>query len=159
MMRHNAPRLSLVWPWSFQTLLAWRGRSQERGPRLPWGRAEHKLLGRWAQLPQYRQSLPAQGARTPGCLRAVKGPYVPSWTLLSPSRLGCLLAHRQANLSPHVSPQSALPTFSAADWALAVCTHMGGNAGGSGIVAKGTGNTKDLQGALTAAMEFARTRL
>ncbi|XP_006126589.2 alanine--tRNA ligase, mitochondrial isoform X2 [Pelodiscus sinensis] len=72
--------------------------------------------------------------------------------LLSPQASGEVLCACQV-------PKSALPTFSAADWALAVCTHMGGNAGGSGIVAKGTGNTKDLQGALTAALEFARSRL
>ncbi|CAM4648779.1 alanine--tRNA ligase, mitochondrial isoform X1 [Lepidochelys kempii] len=72
--------------------------------------------------------------------------------LLSPQASGEVLCACQVS-------KSALPTFSAADWALAVCTHMGGNAGGSGIVAKGTGNTKDLQGALTAALEFARTRL
>uniref|UniRef100_A0A8C0QRT8 Alanine--tRNA ligase n=1 Tax=Chelonoidis abingdonii TaxID=106734 RepID=A0A8C0QRT8_CHEAB len=72
--------------------------------------------------------------------------------LLSPQASGEVLCACQVS-------KSALPTFSAADWALAVCTHMGGNAGGSGIVAKGTGNTKDLQGALTAALEFARSRL
>ncbi|XP_039385945.1 alanine--tRNA ligase, mitochondrial isoform X6 [Mauremys reevesii] len=72
--------------------------------------------------------------------------------LLSPQASGEVLCACQVS-------KSALPTFSAADWALAVCTHMGGNAGGSGIVAKGTGNTKNLQGALTAALEFARSRL
>uniref|UniRef100_A0A674I4R6 Alanine--tRNA ligase n=1 Tax=Terrapene triunguis TaxID=2587831 RepID=A0A674I4R6_9SAUR len=72
--------------------------------------------------------------------------------LLSPQVSGEVLCACQVS-------KNALPMFSAADWALAVCTHMGGNAGGSGIVAKGTGNTKDLQGALTAALEFARSRL
>ncbi|XP_074845888.1 alanine--tRNA ligase, mitochondrial isoform X2 [Carettochelys insculpta] len=72
--------------------------------------------------------------------------------LLSPQASGEVLCACQV-------PKSALPTFSAADWALAVCTYMGGNAGGSGVVAKGSGNTKDLQGALTAALEFARSRL
>ncbi|XP_005296389.2 alanine--tRNA ligase, mitochondrial [Chrysemys picta bellii] len=80
-----------------------------------------------------------------------KSPGV-SVLLLSPQVSGEVLCACQVS-------KNALPMFSAADWALAVCTHMGGNAGGSGIVAKGTGNTKDLQGALTAALEFARSRL
>ncbi|XP_067420851.1 alanine--tRNA ligase, mitochondrial isoform X2 [Emydura macquarii macquarii] len=71
--------------------------------------------------------------------------------LLSPQASGEVLCACQVS-------KSSLPKFSAADWALAVCTQMGGNAGGSGIVAKGTGNAKDLQGALTAALEFAWSR-
>lgn len=56
-------------------------------------------------------------------------------------------------------PQSSLPTFSAADWALAVCTQMEGKAGGSTIVARGMGNTRDLQAVLTAAVEYTKNRL
>uniref|UniRef100_A0A8C8VGV8 alanine--tRNA ligase n=1 Tax=Pelusios castaneus TaxID=367368 RepID=A0A8C8VGV8_9SAUR len=72
--------------------------------------------------------------------------------LLSPQASGKVLCACQVS-------ESSLPKFSAADWALAVCTQMGGNAGGSGTVAKGSGNTKDLQGALTAALDFAWSRL
>lgn len=49
--------------------------------------------------------------------------------------------------------------FSAADWAVAVCTQMEGKAGGSPVVAKGSGNAKGIQGALTTALEFARSKL
>ncbi|XP_035260637.1 alanine--tRNA ligase, mitochondrial [Anguilla anguilla] len=45
--------------------------------------------------------------------------------------------------------------LSASDWALAVCSHLGGNAGGSSTVAKGTGNTQDITEALRWAEEFA----
>lgn len=56
-------------------------------------------------------------------------------------------------------PQNCLPVFSAADWAVAVCTQMEGKAGGSPVVAKGSGNAKGMQGALTAALEFAQSKL
>ena len=55
--------------------------------------------------------------------------------------------------------QSCLPVFSAADWAMAVCTQMEGKAGGSPVVAKGSGNAKGMQGALTTALEFAQSKL
>ncbi|XP_053793704.1 alanine--tRNA ligase, mitochondrial isoform X2 [Vidua chalybeata] len=55
--------------------------------------------------------------------------------------------------------KSCLPRFSAADWAVAVCTQMEGKAGGSPIVAKGSGNAKGMQGALTTALEFAQSKL
>lgn len=56
-------------------------------------------------------------------------------------------------------PQDCIPVFSAADWAMAVCTQMEGKAGGSPVVAKGSGNAKGIQGALTTALEFARSKL
>ncbi|XP_060100827.1 alanine--tRNA ligase, mitochondrial [Heteronotia binoei] len=56
-------------------------------------------------------------------------------------------------------PENLLPVFSAADWALAVCTLMGGKAGGSAIVARGSGSTNDLQLVLTAALEYAKNKL
>ncbi|XP_061082077.1 alanine--tRNA ligase, mitochondrial isoform X1 [Conger conger] len=49
----------------------------------------------------------------------------------------------------------ASSTLSASDWALAVCTHLGGKAGGSAIVAKGAGTTHDITEALRWAEEFA----
>ncbi|XP_019405185.1 PREDICTED: alanine--tRNA ligase, mitochondrial [Crocodylus porosus] len=72
--------------------------------------------------------------------------------LLSPQASGQVLCACQVS-------KSSLPMLSAADWAVAVCTWMGGKAGGSGIVAKGSGNTKDMQGVLTAALEYVRTKL
>lgn len=72
--------------------------------------------------------------------------------------IDCRLPHSTNNL-PVSLPQSCLPGFSAADWAVAVCTQMEGKAGGSPIVAKGSGNAKGMQGALTTALEFAQSKL
>ncbi|MGH0137532.1 UNVERIFIED_CONTAM: hypothetical protein FKN15_029378 [Acipenser sinensis] len=55
-------------------------------------------------------------------------------------------------------PKSSVGVLSAVDWAVAVCAHMNGNAGGSVIVAKGTGSTSDLEGVLKWAQEFAKSR-
>ncbi|KAI1897017.1 hypothetical protein AGOR_G00100870 [Albula goreensis] len=49
--------------------------------------------------------------------------------------------------------------LSASDWALAVCTHLGGNAGGSSVVAKGTGSTQNITEALRWAEEFGNTKI
>ncbi|KAJ8392429.1 hypothetical protein AAFF_G00075540 [Aldrovandia affinis] len=70
-----------------------------------------------------------------------------------------LLSHLQSGkvLCACQVPKSC-SALSAHDWALAVCTHLGGNAGGSLIVAKGTGNTQDIAEALQWAEEFARTK-
>ncbi|XP_075938766.1 alanine--tRNA ligase, mitochondrial isoform X3 [Anarhichas minor] len=46
--------------------------------------------------------------------------------------------------------------LSASDWAAAVCRHLGGAAGGSVLVAKGTGSSGDITEALRWAEEFAR---
>lgn len=46
-------------------------------------------------------------------------------------------------LCPQVGP--ALP---ASAWALALCGRLGGNAGGSSLVAKGTGSSRDIRAAL-----------
>ncbi|NWW43219.1 SYAM protein, partial [Pedionomus torquatus] len=72
--------------------------------------------------------------------------------LLSPQVTGEVLCACQVS-------KSCLPVFSAADWAVAVCARMEGKAGGSPVVAKGSGNAKDMQGALTAALEFAQSKL
>lgn len=72
--------------------------------------------------------------------------------LLSPQASGEVLCACQVS-------KSCLPGFSAADWAVAVCTQMEGKAGGSPIVAKGSGNAKGMQGALTTALEFAQSKL
>ncbi|XP_025030871.1 alanine--tRNA ligase, mitochondrial isoform X2 [Python bivittatus] len=52
--------------------------------------------------------------------------------------------------------KNSLAKVSAADWALAVCTQMGGKADGSGVVAKGMAKTDDLQMVLAAAREYAK---
>eukprot|EP00076_Gallus_gallus_P038922 XP_025004460.1 alanine--tRNA ligase, mitochondrial isoform X2 [Gallus gallus] len=72
--------------------------------------------------------------------------------LLSPQDSGEVLCACQVS-------KNCLPMFSAADWAVAVCTQMEGKAGGSPVVAKGSGNAKGMQGALTTALEFARSKL
>ncbi|XP_074487311.1 alanine--tRNA ligase, mitochondrial [Sebastes fasciatus] len=48
--------------------------------------------------------------------------------------------------------------LSASDWAVAVCRHLGGSAGGSALVAKGTGSSGDITEALRWAEEFARQK-
>ncbi|XP_048338170.1 alanine--tRNA ligase, mitochondrial isoform X1 [Sphaerodactylus townsendi] len=72
--------------------------------------------------------------------------------LLSPQASGQVFCACQVS-------KSLLPVFSAADWALAVCTAMGGKAGGSGVVARGSGSTNNLQLVLTAALEYAKNKL
>ncbi|XP_071328304.1 alanine--tRNA ligase, mitochondrial isoform X2 [Trachinotus anak] len=47
----------------------------------------------------------------------------------------------------------------ASDWAVAVCCHFGGSAGGSALVAKGTGSSSDITEALRWAEEFARQKM
>lgn len=50
------------------------------------------------------------------------------------------------------------PGLAASDWAVAVCRHLGGSAGGSALVAKGTGSGGDITEALRWAEDFARRR-
>ncbi|KAM4693571.1 alanine--tRNA ligase, mitochondrial [Discoglossus pictus] len=54
-------------------------------------------------------------------------------------------------------PKGSASDLSAAEWALAVCSEMGGNAGGSNIVAKGTGTSQTLDGIIKMAVNFVRT--
>lgn len=72
--------------------------------------------------------------------------------LLSPQPLGKVLCACQV-------AQSATPAFTAEAWALAVCSHMGGKAWGSRVVAQGTGSTADLEAALSAARAYALNQL
>ncbi|XP_049899416.1 alanine--tRNA ligase, mitochondrial [Epinephelus moara] len=51
------------------------------------------------------------------------------------------------------------PSLLASDWAVAVCHHLGGSAGGSALVAKGTGSSSDITEALRWAEEFARQKI
>lgn len=49
--------------------------------------------------------------------------------------------------------------LSASDWATAVCGHLGGSAGGSVLVAKGTGSSSDISEAVKWAEEFALLKI
>ncbi|KAM7135218.1 alanine--tRNA ligase, mitochondrial isoform 2-T2 [Molossus nigricans] len=72
--------------------------------------------------------------------------------LLSPQPPGHVLCACQV-------AQSATPAFTAEAWALAVCSHMGGKAWGSRMVAQGTGSTADLEDALRTARAYALNQL
>ncbi|XP_047413962.1 alanine--tRNA ligase, mitochondrial isoform X2 [Sciurus carolinensis] len=72
--------------------------------------------------------------------------------LLSPQPVGSVLCACQV-------AQGATPTFTAEEWALAVCSHMGGKAWGSRVVAQGTGSTADLEAALRTARTYALNQL
>uniref|UniRef100_A0A2R8ZCJ3 Alanine--tRNA ligase n=1 Tax=Pan paniscus TaxID=9597 RepID=A0A2R8ZCJ3_PANPA len=72
--------------------------------------------------------------------------------LLSPQPMGKVLCACQV-------AQGAMPTFTAEAWALAVCSHMGGKAWGSRVVAQGTGSTTDLEAALSIAQTYALSQL
>ncbi|XP_037546073.1 alanine--tRNA ligase, mitochondrial [Nematolebias whitei] len=54
-------------------------------------------------------------------------------------------------------PKDSL-ALAASDWAVAVCRHLNGSAGGSSLVAKGTGSSGDIIEALRWAEDFARQR-
>lgn len=51
------------------------------------------------------------------------------------------------------------PSLLASDWAVAVCHHLGGAAGGSALVAKGTGSSSDIAEAVRWAEQFAYQNL
>ncbi|KAM6185969.1 alanine--tRNA ligase, mitochondrial [Rhynchocyon petersi] len=72
--------------------------------------------------------------------------------LLSPQPLGNVLCACQV-------AQGATPAFTAEAWAQVVCSHMGGKAWGSGAIAQGTGNTADLETALSTARTYALKQL
>ncbi|XP_060951605.1 alanine--tRNA ligase, mitochondrial [Limanda limanda] len=79
---------------------------------------------------------------------------------LAPLSFVMLLAHQRHSgkvLCACQVPKDAncLP---ASDWALAVCRHLGGSAGGTAVVAKGTGSSSDITEALRWAEEFARQK-
>ncbi|XP_023663476.1 alanine--tRNA ligase, mitochondrial [Paramormyrops kingsleyae] len=75
----------------------------------------------------------------------------------APGTLVMLLSHQQSGkvLCACQVPKGCGP-LSASDWALAVCTSVGGNAGGSTTVAKGTGYTTNITEAVHWAKEFAK---
>ncbi|KAM6940032.1 alanine--tRNA ligase, mitochondrial [Xenentodon cancila] len=51
------------------------------------------------------------------------------------------------------------PSLPASEWAVAVCRHLGGSAGGSVLVAKGTGSSDDITEALRFAENFAAQKI
>ncbi|XP_069464965.1 alanine--tRNA ligase, mitochondrial [Ambystoma mexicanum] len=55
--------------------------------------------------------------------------------------------------------KSSVHRFTAAEWAIEVCSQMGGSAGGSDIVAKGTGSCSHLDTVVSAAMACAKVKL
>ncbi|KAJ1147864.1 hypothetical protein NDU88_000708 [Pleurodeles waltl] len=55
--------------------------------------------------------------------------------------------------------KASVHRLSAADWALEVCGQMEGSAGGSDVVAKGTGSTSNLDSVLCAALACAKAKL
>uniref|UniRef100_A0A8D2J116 Alanine--tRNA ligase n=1 Tax=Varanus komodoensis TaxID=61221 RepID=A0A8D2J116_VARKO len=111
----------------------------------------HALLEKYSNQAVIIDAIPAE---SPSILMKVvnqlcdKIPGV-SVMLLSPQASGQVLC----------ACQNSLPVFSAADWALAVCTQMGGKAGGSEVVAKGMGSANNLQSVLAAALEYAKKKL
>lgn len=72
--------------------------------------------------------------------------------LLSPQPVGSVLCACQV-------AQGTTTAFTAEAWALAVCSHMGGKAWGSRVVAQGTGRTMDLGALLSAARTYALNHL
>uniref|UniRef100_A0A3Q3AUC9 alanine--tRNA ligase n=1 Tax=Kryptolebias marmoratus TaxID=37003 RepID=A0A3Q3AUC9_KRYMA len=52
-------------------------------------------------------------------------------------------------------PPEDSPALAASDWAVALCQHLGGSAGGSALVAQGTGSSSDITEALRWAEDFA----
>ncbi|XP_010212319.1 PREDICTED: alanine--tRNA ligase, mitochondrial, partial [Tinamus guttatus] len=114
----------------------------------------HSLLAKHCNQPLIIDTVPADSASI--LMKVVnqlcgKSPGT-SVLLLSPQASGEVLCACQVS-------KNCLPIFSAADWAAAVCTQMEGKAGGSCVVAKGSGNAKGMQRALTTAMEFAQSKL
>ncbi|KAF1394456.1 hypothetical protein PFLUV_G00000490 [Perca fluviatilis] len=78
----------------------------------------------------------------------------------APHSLVMLLAHQRHSgkvLCACQVPKDS-PSLSASDWAVAVCRHLGGSAGGSALVAKGTGSSGDISEVLRWAEEFAHQK-
>ncbi|XP_029009476.1 alanine--tRNA ligase, mitochondrial isoform X2 [Betta splendens] len=78
----------------------------------------------------------------------------------SPQSHVMLLAHQRHSgkvLCACQVPKDS-PCFPASDWAVALCHHFGGAAGGSALVAKGTGNSINMEEVLRWAEQFALQR-
>ncbi|XP_028978160.2 alanine--tRNA ligase, mitochondrial isoform X1 [Esox lucius] len=79
----------------------------------------------------------------------------------APGSVVMLLSHQRHSGKVLCACQvpKGLSALSANDWALAVCAYLGGNAGGSSTVAKGTGNVADLAVAIRYAETFAKDKI
>uniref|UniRef100_A0A4W5P7E4 Alanine--tRNA ligase n=1 Tax=Hucho hucho TaxID=62062 RepID=A0A4W5P7E4_9TELE len=78
----------------------------------------------------------------------------------APGTLVMLLSHQQPSGKVLCACQvpKGFSALSASDWALTVCGRLGGNAGGSATVAKGTGSVANLTEALRCAEEYAQDK-
>ncbi|XP_076028204.1 alanine--tRNA ligase, mitochondrial [Genypterus blacodes] len=78
-----------------------------------------------------------------------------------PSSLVMLLTHQKDSGKVLCACQvpKDFPSLPANDWAEAVCHQLGGSAGGSALVAKGTGNSSDIAKALRWAEDYARHKM
>ncbi|XP_056136771.1 alanine--tRNA ligase, mitochondrial [Lampris incognitus] len=78
----------------------------------------------------------------------------------APASLVMLLSHQQPSGKVLCACQvpKGFTALSANDWAVAVCSFLGGAAGGSMLVAKGTGSSSDITEALRWAEEYARNK-
>ncbi|KAM7420015.1 hypothetical protein PAMA_016894 [Pampus argenteus] len=79
---------------------------------------------------------------------------------LSPHSYVMLLAHQRHSgkvLCACQVPKGSA-SLSASDWAVAVCRHLGGSAGGSILVARGTGKSSDITEVVRWAEAFARQK-
>ncbi|XP_047435242.1 alanine--tRNA ligase, mitochondrial [Mugil cephalus] len=79
---------------------------------------------------------------------------------LSPLSHVMLLAHQRHSgkvLCACQVPKDS-PSIAASDWAVEVCRRLGGRAGGSALVAKGTGSSGDIAEAVRWAEDFARQK-
>ncbi|CAL8334371.1 unnamed protein product [Lota lota] len=77
-----------------------------------------------------------------------------------PDSLVMLLSHQQSSgkvLCACQVPKGCV-AVAACDWATAVCSHLGGSAGGSQLVAKGTGTSSDIIEVLRWAEDYAYRR-
>lgn len=88
-------------------------------------------------------------------LCACQVPKVTMTHLSVTSRLGGALSN---SLTDCPLCRQDSPSLSASDWAVAVCGHLGGSAGGSALVARGTGSSSDITEALRWAEEYARQK-
>ncbi|XP_075411133.1 alanine--tRNA ligase, mitochondrial [Tenrec ecaudatus] len=139
------------------TLKALQRRANTAARKLEIGQAAQKaqeLLARHKPGPLIVDTIPAESLSV--LVKVVRqlceqAPHT-SALLLSPQPLGKVLCACQV-------AQGATPAFTAEAWALAVCSHMGGKAWGSQVVAQGTGSTADLDTALSTARAYALHQL
>uniref|UniRef100_A0A4W3JDP5 Alanine--tRNA ligase n=1 Tax=Callorhinchus milii TaxID=7868 RepID=A0A4W3JDP5_CALMI len=74
-------------------------------------------------------------------------------------QLSVMLLSQQDSGMVFCACQVLMSTLCAADWAVAVCAQMDGNAGGSSVVAQGSGTNSDLEATLKFATKYAKNKL